>query len=1052
MPDSRTPSTNLNSLNQLTRDILGNYGGINRNSLFQISALNSLNLDDNEPIFDSISPYFDLDSLKSTSTADQLLNSFSILSLNIQSIHAKIEELRIFIQRLSDLKIHFDALCLQETWLDYNVDPSQFAIDGYRLILQAKSASMHGGLAIYLRTEYEHETYFSVNNSEFFESLFLKIKLDRCKHLLIGNIYRPPNNSVESLTTFFDELSQRLSRISDNNLECAIAGDFNIDLLKLHERTKTREYYDLLSLHGFLPKISFPTRLSETCATLIDNILCKLSSEYSHTTAGIFIEKLSDHQPCFLALDFLKQKSHRSDRLVTVATQPNNFPELVKNDLISINLNDMLIASDPNENFDILSGTLDNIMKKYTVIKTVKFNKYKHKHNPWMTQGILISIKNRDKLYRKLRKTSHESTEHARLKVNLSTYNRIIKNSIRVAKANYYQNAFDNANNDPRKTWRTINSVLNRSATDDSLPTSISFNGCEIQDKQLIVNSFNEHFASIGRKLSDSLDQNSNSSYEGFLTDSISSTFTFRPISRETVTKTIDNLPSKNSRAADGISSKFLKSIRDELAQPLTFIVNQTLESGIFPDKLKVARVRALFKKGDKSDVNNYRPISILPTLSKVFERIILKQMTEYFIENDLLFHGQYGFREKHSTELAAIELVDRISTAMDSGSIPFNIYIDLSKAFDCLNHSILLSKLNHYGVRGSALNLIRSYLQNRKQFVRNNDMESPLADLTTGIPQGSILGPFLFLIFMNDFHRSSNLFRMINYADDTTLISTVSAFHSDLPGRSIDDELRKISSWLTANKMCLNIGKTKIMFFHSKSKQFHPPAVSLNGITIESVDEFNYLGIIINKHLSWQPHVNSVCSKLSKICGILAKLKRLVPRNILITIYNSLMACHICYGILVWGKHAGRILKTQKRAVRIICDVNFNAHTDRLFKTLRILKVDHIRNLHELKFYFRFLDGSLPFYFKNDFINSNNVHHSYSTRHRDALMTPRFRHEFFRDTLRYCIVETINNCPNMIFDKLRTHSFHGFSNYVKNWHFSNYETTCQRPNCFVCR
>ena len=241
-------------------------------------------------------------------------------------------------------------------------------------------------------------------------------------------------------------------------------------------------------------------------------------------------------------------------------------------------------------------------------------------------------------------------------------------------------------------------------------------------------------------------------------------------------------------------------------------------------------------------------------------------------------------------------------------------------------------------------------------------------------------------------------------------------------------------------------------MFFHSRSKQFHPPVVSLNGRIIEAVDDFNYLGIIINKHLSWQPHANSTCSKLSKICGILAKIKRYIPRDILITIYNSLMACHIRYGILVWGKHAGRIFRIQKRAVRIICDAKYNAHTDRLFKTLRILKVDDVRNLHELKFYFRYCNGSLPSYFNNGFINLNNAHHSYSTRHRDALMTPRFRHEFFRDTLRYCIVETINNCPNLIFDKFRTHSFVGFSIYVKNWHFTKYQETCHQPNCFVCR
>ena len=490
-----------NSSSQITNDILSNYGGINSNSFVHISAPSNLNPDENEPIFDSLSPYFDIDSLKESTTADRLRNSFSILSLNAQSIHAKIEELRVFIHSLSKINILFDAICIQETWLDSNSDVSQLTISGYRIILHNKSASAHGGLAIYLRSDYEYSDFISIKDSELWEGLFIRIKLQSLnKSLILGNVYRPPNNLVEPTNTFFDEFSQRLSELMSNNSECVIAGDFNIDLLKSPMRPLNKDFVDLISSHGFLPKITFPTHFTDHSATLIDNFLCKLSHDYSATSAGIFTEKLSDHQAYFLSLDFLQSRRRPSHR-ITITKQPVNFFSCFRDELERINFSEMLTSDDPHENLALLSNALDNVMSKLTVTKTVTFNKYKHKKNPWITQGIIISIKNRDKLFRRLKRTLPNSPDHVTLKTNLATYNGIIKKMIRQAKTDYYHTSFLNANNDPKLTWKTINSVLNRGHCDDSLPTHISVSGQEFRDKQQIVDQFNQHFASIGKTL-----------------------------------------------------------------------------------------------------------------------------------------------------------------------------------------------------------------------------------------------------------------------------------------------------------------------------------------------------------------------------------------------------------------------------------------------------------------------------------------------------------------------------------------------------------------------
>lgn len=489
----------------------------------------------------------------------------------------------------------------------------------------------------------------------------------------------------------------------------------------------------------------------------------------------------------------------------------------------------------------------------------------------------------------------------------------------------------------------------------------------------------------------------------------------------------------------------------------MTLIINQSLCTGICPNSLKIAKITPIFKKGDPHLTDNYRPISLLPVISKVLEKVVFLQVYDYFINNNLLYDSQYGFRKFHSTEFAALEFTDKIVTNLDQGTLPVAIFLDLSKAFDTIDHSILIHKLQYYGFHGTSLSWFKSYLNNRKQYVQYSDVNSSHSQITTGVPQGSILGPLLFIIYMNDIVEVTKKFHFTIYADDTSLIEPICTFTSDLNNsieatEAINNELKLITDWLCLNKLSLNAKKTKMMIFHHRQRSIKNLRLDLiiNDTRIEQVNEFNFLGILLDECLTWNPHVNKIACKISVINGTLSRLKKFLPHDILKTIYNALVQPHLNYGVLLWGKNSKRIHKLQKWALRAITASKYNAHTDPLFLKLRLLKIQDIYKVGILKFFFKYKNSTLPKYFENIFENVYRTH-NYETRLRDMPVVARYKSVASKNSIRFSLPEEVRLTPAIIIDKLYTHSFNGFSNYLINYFISQYNPFCTIVNCYIC-
>lgn len=572
-----------------------------------------------------------------------------------------------------------------------------------------------------------------------------------------------------------------------------------------------------------------------------------------------------------------------------------------------------------------------------------------------------------------------------------------LNSDLKKAKCEYYQNKFVHIQNDHKKVWETINYLTSRKQTRSSVKEILINNKILVGTE--LVDEMNRHFTSIGT----STGKNASSNNCMPAGNQIESIMLF-PTTPTEIDKIIGSLKNDVAAGDDEIKVLPIKYTANIIGPILSHIINMMLECGNFPDELKIAKVTPVYKGGGVTSINNYRPISVLPVFSKIFERVINDRITVFFKKYHIITPAQYGFKKEKSAESALIDIKDKIAENIENKLVTLGLFLDLKKAFDTVQHDILLKKLNIYGIRGIGLKLIKSYLNERYQYVCLNNESSSKMKIKHGVPQGSILGPLLFLAYINDITEITGSPQLVMYADDTNVFFAGETIQ--IVEKLANDYLLKLSKWLETNRLGLNTSKTKYVIFKPINKRDHSSInITFEGTLPEQVTEQKFLGVWFTEDLSWSTHVNMLKAELSRVTGSIYKVHSLLPTWLKQALYYSLFYSKMSYGILVWGTttetNYNKLIILQKKILRMYENYRGdrrNLSTQPLFNKYNMLKADQV-------FYFKLLQ----------LIHRNKLHttptynlSTYNIRNPIRKM-PAIRTNYGRQRLNFQINKTLN-------------------------------------------
>ena len=919
-----------------------------------------------------------------------------VVSFNIRSVPRNLE---VFIADFQHLPVDVFGLC--ETRLTADIEPLYY-LNGFDSFSCSRN-TQGGGVQLYVRQIYRSEKVGKLTFMyDCLECVFVRYKHNG-KDYLMGQFYRPPGADLSQFMVHFANILQIIS-VDFKDSIVYLMGDFNINLLLINSNTKYLDYYSLLLSFSYLPTILRPTRTRPTSSTLIDQIWT--NSPNTICTSGQVEYDLTDHKPVFaIAKRPCNDRTCgpgeafiiKSYRLINEACH-YRFEQLIG----TVNWSLLQNIDDVDELYDKFNCLITAAYCSAYPIVTTRRKKL-DELKPYIDSDLKRLISQKNKLYKKYRKYPITyGAAYRQLRNQVTT-------QVRSARTNYFRQRMVLTSNNSSKAWGVVRQMIGNK-TKDSTAISLNSGDDAIIDNNNVAQKFNEYFSQIGERLANNF--NDSEAFQRYLDDDHSGiSFNLRVITLEELYSVLKTLKT-NTAGADDLPMYVYTKNFSVLGSLLLDICNKSFCQGKFPTKLKTAKVIPIHKSGDKESEGNYRPISLIQTFSKILEKLVSNQLTRYLEEHALLTSDQFGFRAKSSTEKALHSLINNLYSNFDQGKYVVGLFLDLTKAFDSINRQILLSKLFYYGIRGVAHDWFSSYMSDRTQYVFVNGCKSTLRLISTGVVQGSILGPLLFIIYINDLVKSSRLLKFSLYADDTCL----SLASNHLPNLMdvFNSEVAKVDSWFKANYLTLNPSKSNYVIFHRDRKRVPSlrSGLAIGGQEVVRVTVVRFLGVLLDECLKFSNHVNSVACKVSRYTSIIYKLRRYLDLDSLKLVYHTMIYSNITYCISAWGASSASVLNplllAQKAVIRAVMGRPRFSHTRELYQQLNFLIVNKIYTYMVALYVWKALDSGAT----NEFRIRDSTGYSLRSVDPSTLAVPFINSSHSQRSIKFAGPKIYNDIP----------------------------------------